>query len=204
VIGVTLGGVAVGIALIATPLGAIYSDYVSLRHQRDTMSVLLPRLTEQQGLLESYQNRVRDLRSEIAGFREIHGRILAVFGPDAGVSKREAGIGGGTTTSALDGDADRASVKEDLARLVGEVKDEGDNLRALEQFLGRPESSSRRCRRAGLCGAPSTPSLDGALHRGRSRRNSTAASTSALRSARRSKPPRREPWSSPGARPSSA
>ena len=136
-IGVTLGGVGVGIALVATSLGAIYSDYLSLRHQRDTMSVLLPRLTEQQGLLESYQNRVRDLRSEIAGFREIHGRILAVFGPDAGVSKREAGIGGGTTTSALDGDADRASVKEDLARLVGEVKDEGDNLRALEQFLGR-------------------------------------------------------------------
>ena len=136
-IGVTLGGLGVGIALVATSLGAIYSDYLSLRHQRDTMSVLLPRLTEQQGLLESYQNRVRDLRSEIAGFREIHGRILAVFGPDAGVSKREAGIGGGTTTSALDGDADRASVKEDLARLVGEVKDEGDNLRALEQFLGR-------------------------------------------------------------------
>jgi murein DD-endopeptidase MepM/ murein hydrolase activator NlpD len=53
------------------------------------------------------------------------------------LSKRGAGIGGGTATSALDGDADRASVKEDLARLAGEVKDEGDNLRALEQFLAR-------------------------------------------------------------------
>lgn len=136
-IGVTLGGVGVGIALVATSLGVIYSDYLSLRHQRDTMSVLLPKLTEQQGLLESYQSRVRDLRSEISGFREVHGRILAAFGPDAGVSKREAGIGGGTATSALDGDADRASVKEDLARLAGEVKEEGDNLRALEQFLAR-------------------------------------------------------------------
>jgi murein DD-endopeptidase MepM/ murein hydrolase activator NlpD len=137
VIGVALGGVGLGIALVATSLGAIYSDYLSLRHQRDTMSILLPKLTEQKGLLESYQNRVRDLRAEIAGWSDVHGRILAAFGPDAGLSKRGAGIGGGTATSALDGDADRASVKEDLARLAGEVKDEGDNLRALEQFLAR-------------------------------------------------------------------
>ncbi len=137
VIAVTLGGVGVGMALVATSLGVIYSDYLSLRHQRDTMSVLLPRLTEQQGLLESYRSRVRDLRSEIAGWNEVRGRILAAFGPDAGLSRRGAGIGGGTATSALDGDADRASVKEDLARLAGEVKDEGDNLRALEQFLAR-------------------------------------------------------------------
>jgi hypothetical protein len=49
VIGVALGGVGVGIALAAASLGAIYSDYLSLRHQRDTMSVLLPKMTEQQG-----------------------------------------------------------------------------------------------------------------------------------------------------------
>ena len=90
-IGVTLGGVGVGIALVATSLGAIYSDYLSLRHQRDTMSVLLPKLTEQQGLLESYQNRVRDLRSEIAGWNEVHARILAAFGPDAGLSQARGG-----------------------------------------------------------------------------------------------------------------
>ncbi|RPI48761.1 MAG: hypothetical protein EHM56_13305, partial [Chloroflexi bacterium] len=136
-IGVALGGVGVGIALVATSLGAIYSDYLSLRHQRDTMSVLLPKMTDQQGLLESYQNRVRELRSEIAGWSEVHARILAAFGPDAGLSQRGAGIGGGTATSMLDGDADRAGVKEDLARLAGEVKEEGDNLRALEQFLAR-------------------------------------------------------------------
>jgi murein DD-endopeptidase MepM/ murein hydrolase activator NlpD len=137
VIGVAVGGVGIGIALVATSLGAIYSDYLSLRHQRDTMSLLLPKMTEQQGLLESYQNCVRDLRSEIAGWNEVHARILAAFGPDAGLSQRGVGIGGGTATSVLDGDADRASVKEDLARLVGEVKEEGDSLRALEQFLAR-------------------------------------------------------------------
>ena len=57
--------------------------------------------------------------------------------PTPALSRRGAGIGGGTATSALDGDADRASVKEDLSRLASEVKEEGDNLRALEQFLAR-------------------------------------------------------------------
>ena len=104
-IGVALGGVGVGIALVATSLGAIYSDYLSLRHQRDTMSVLLPRLTEQQGLLESYQSRVRDLRSEIAGFREVHGLHSRGVRSRRGVVQPRGGIGGGTGTSALDGDA---------------------------------------------------------------------------------------------------
>jgi murein DD-endopeptidase MepM/ murein hydrolase activator NlpD len=137
VIAVTCAGVGVGIALLASSLGAIYSDYLSLRHQRDTMSVLLPKFAEQQSTLESYQSRVRDLRSEVAGWSEVHARILEAFGPDAGLSRRGAGIGGGTTTSALDGDGDRASVKEDLARLAEQVKEEGDNLRSLEQFLAR-------------------------------------------------------------------
>ena len=139
VVGVTLSGMAVGLALVATSLGAIYSDYRALRSQRDTMSVLLPQLTDQQALLESYQARVRELWAEIAGWRQIHARILEPFGPDAGSSKRGAGIGGGTAapTNPLDGDADHASVKEDLARLAGLVKQEGDSLRALELFLGR-------------------------------------------------------------------
>jgi murein DD-endopeptidase MepM/ murein hydrolase activator NlpD len=137
VIGVTLGGVGIGIALVTTSLGPIYSDYLSLRHQRDTMAVLLAQFTEQQGVLESYQSRVREMQAEIAGWRDVHGRILATFGPDAGLSGHGAGIGGGTATSALDGDADRVGVKESLARLAGRVKEEGDNLRALEQFLAR-------------------------------------------------------------------
>ena len=83
-IAVTRVGVGIGIALVATSLGAIYSDYLSLRHQRDAMSVLLPNLAEQQSTLESYQSRVRELRSEMAGWSEIHARILAAFGPDAG------------------------------------------------------------------------------------------------------------------------
>jgi murein DD-endopeptidase MepM/ murein hydrolase activator NlpD len=128
---------AVGAALVATSLGAIYSDYLSLRSQRATFATALPRLAEQQALLDAYQARARELRAEINGWREIHARILEPFGPEAGPANRGAGIGGGTATSPLDGDADRAAVKEDLARLAGVVKEEGESLRALEHFLAR-------------------------------------------------------------------
>jgi murein DD-endopeptidase MepM/ murein hydrolase activator NlpD len=77
------------------------------------------------------------MQSEIAGWSDVHARILTAFGPDPGLSGRGVGIGGGMAASPLDGDVDRTGVKESLARLAGRVKEEGDNLRALEQFLAR-------------------------------------------------------------------
>ncbi len=133
----TLGAVTVGATLVGTSLGAIYRDYLSLRDQRASLAAMLPRLAEQQVLLDSYQNEARELMAEVDGWREIHARILEPFGPEAGSGRRGSGIGGGTATGPLDRDADRADVKEDLARLSGLVKEEGEKLRALEQFLSR-------------------------------------------------------------------
>ncbi len=137
VVAVTLAGASVGLVLMATSLVSLYSDYRSLREQRTALSLLLPRVHEQQALLEAYQARARELRAEIAGWRSIHARILQPFGPDAGPAKRSAGIGGATASNPVDGDADRASVKEELARLAGLVKEESENLRGLELFLSR-------------------------------------------------------------------
>src|SRR5262245_41256414 len=136
-VAITVGGAAVGLTLMATSFIAMYGDYRSLREQRAALSLLLPRVSEQQALLEAYQARTRELRAEIAGWREIHARILQPFGPDAGPAGRSVGIGGGTAPSPLEGDGDRVGVKEDLARLAGLVREEGENLRALELFLSR-------------------------------------------------------------------
>jgi murein DD-endopeptidase MepM/ murein hydrolase activator NlpD len=135
VVAVTVTGLAVGGGLVATSLGAIYSDYASLRSQRATLAAMLPRLADQQAVVDAYRAQARDLRAEIDGWREIHARILEPFGPDAGPGTRGSGIGGGTSTSPLDSDADRLSIKEEMVRLADLVKEEGDHLRALEQFL---------------------------------------------------------------------
>src|SRR4249920_3260731 len=108
-----LGGMAVGIVLVAASLAAIYGDYLALRSQRASLSAAEPRLTEQQALLEAYAAQAREMRAEIKGWREIHARILDPFGPEAGPAQRGAGIGGAVATSPLDGDADRAGTKEE-------------------------------------------------------------------------------------------
>jgi len=112
-------------------------DYLALRQQRDSLASMAPRLAEQQALIDLYQTRVRELRAEIDTWRELHARIWEPFGPDVGPGTLGAGIGGGSNTTLHEISPASAGVREELARLSDSVKEEGDNLRSLEQFLGR-------------------------------------------------------------------
>jgi murein DD-endopeptidase MepM/ murein hydrolase activator NlpD len=130
-LGLTVGGAV----FVAATLGAIYSDYLSLRHQRANFTALQGRLVEQQTLIDDSEKRAREVRVEIDSWRNLHARIWEPFGPDAGpASKRGTGIGGGTP-SRVSGDG--GAVKEEMDRVAGLVKEEGDNLRSLERFLAR-------------------------------------------------------------------
>jgi murein DD-endopeptidase MepM/ murein hydrolase activator NlpD len=95
---------------------------------------LAGRLAEREAALASVGRRVAELRSEMAGWRDLHARIWEPFGPEApGVGSR--GIGG------------RAPLPEarpaepgplgDLDRLEETVRQEGASLRALERLMGR-------------------------------------------------------------------
>jgi len=129
--------VVVAGALAVTILGLafIYPDYVTLRHQRGALSALSARLHAQQVLLDASESRMREIRGEIDSWRALHTKIWEPFGPEAGPNRRETGIGGGSPTKASEGD--RAAVKEEMDRLLGVVKDEGESIRSLERFLGR-------------------------------------------------------------------
>ncbi len=131
-----LGGVALTAVLLAGSLGCL-DDYLTLRRQRETLAALSPRLAEQQALIDLYQKRLRELQTEIDGWRELHAKIWEPFGPDVGPGKLSAGIGGGTASGPFETPADREGVRDELARLAGSVKEEGDNLRSLERFLSR-------------------------------------------------------------------
>jgi murein DD-endopeptidase MepM/ murein hydrolase activator NlpD len=129
-VGATVGGLAVTVLGLAF----IYPDYVSLRHQRGAFAALSERLHLQQRLLDASQARMREIRTEIDSWRGLHARIWEPFGPEAGPAKRGSGIGGsGAATS----EPDPAPVKEEMDRLLGIVKDEGESIRTLERFLGR-------------------------------------------------------------------
>jgi murein DD-endopeptidase MepM/ murein hydrolase activator NlpD len=77
---------------------------------------------------------MREIRAEIDSWRGLHAKIWEPFGPEAGPAKRGTGIGGSGVAAA---EAERAPVKEEMDRLLGIVRDEGESIRTLERFLGR-------------------------------------------------------------------
>jgi murein DD-endopeptidase MepM/ murein hydrolase activator NlpD len=133
---VVIGGLVL-VGLLAIGSLRYLDDYLTLRSQRETLIALSPRLAEQQALIDLYQRRLRELRAEVDGWRELHAKIWAPFGPDVGPATLGPGIGGGTASSPLDGPANGESANDELARLTGSVKQEGENLRSLERFLSR-------------------------------------------------------------------
>jgi len=135
---------AAGLGLLALMVvlgvGALryFDDYLTIRRERESLLAMSSRLADQTALIDLYQRRLRELRAEVDGWRDVQARIWAPFGPDVGPAKRGPGIGGGTSSSPLDGTPPgREDVRDELALLSGRVKEEGDNLRSLERFLSR-------------------------------------------------------------------
>ncbi|HET8578117.1 MAG TPA: M23 family metallopeptidase [Methylomirabilota bacterium] len=132
-----LGGAVGAFVLAASSLGLIYSDYLSLRSQRASFAAGQARAAEQQAAVEASEKRAREVRAEIDNWRELHARIWEPFGPEVGpMAKRGSGIGGGTVGRAA-ADGGSTAVKEEMDRLAGIVREEGNNLRALDRFLTR-------------------------------------------------------------------
>ncbi|MEK7838846.1 MAG: hypothetical protein AAB328_12795, partial [candidate division NC10 bacterium] len=52
-----------GLALVA--VGALYTDYVALKHQREQFAALETRLAEQQQVIDGFQQGVTRVRAEV-------------------------------------------------------------------------------------------------------------------------------------------
>jgi murein DD-endopeptidase MepM/ murein hydrolase activator NlpD len=132
-----LGFAVGGLVLVVFTLGLIYGDYLSLRQQRASYTELEGRLVQQQAAIDGSEKLAREVRAEIDSWRDLHARIWEPFGPEAGPAlRRSTGIGGGTPSRAVvERSAD--AVKEEMDRLASVVKEEGNNLRALDRFLGK-------------------------------------------------------------------
>jgi murein DD-endopeptidase MepM/ murein hydrolase activator NlpD len=132
--GWVVGALIAGFVVTLLGLAFIYPDYVSLRSQRATFSALSARLHSQQTLIDASQQRMREIRGEINSWRDLHAKIWEPFGPEAGPARRGAGIGGRVGAGT---EGERPPVKEEMDRLLGVVKEEGESIRSLERFLGR-------------------------------------------------------------------
>ncbi len=140
------------IALAAYALVTVLSDYVALRSQRVDFLAHRIRLHEQEAQLSVYQGRLRELHGELQGWREIRDRVWATFGPEAAPGAPGAGIGGVSAPlphaeavrdaprsgAAPPATADsRQAIRDELERLTALVREEGEGLRSLQQFIAR-------------------------------------------------------------------
>ncbi|HEY4909888.1 MAG TPA: M23 family metallopeptidase [Methylomirabilota bacterium] len=130
----TVLGLAVALPV---SVAVIYADYLSLRQQRASLGKLTARVAEQQSVIDASRAKMQMIWAEIDGWRELRAKIWEPFGPENGPSKRGTGIGGGTGPSRAGETSERAVMGDDLERLTGVVKEEGDDLRSLERFLSR-------------------------------------------------------------------
>lgn len=133
-----LVSVAVGLAgLILVAVGALYTDYTALKKQREQFATLEVRVAEQQAVIDGFQERVAQVRTEVDSWRELHAKIWQPFGPEAGPGGRTTGVGGGTALRLFDNPGPSPSVLDEMERLTAVVTDEGESLRALERFISK-------------------------------------------------------------------
>lgn len=129
------GGMLV-LVLGVAGLGAISGDYLSLKRQWGQTAGLRQQLTEQRVLIDTFQRRVADIRSELTGWRELHAKIWEAFGPDEGGARKGTGMGGGTEADRT-ARGERAALSTELELIETNVSEVGQSLRALERFMSK-------------------------------------------------------------------
>lgn len=131
---ILVAGLAVLILAVST-LAAISGDYLFLKRQWSQMAGLQQQVAEQRALLDTFQRRIADIRSEITGWRELHARIWESLGPEEGSARKSTGIGGGTEAGPVPDD--RVTLSRELDLITANVSETGQSLKALERFISK-------------------------------------------------------------------
>ena len=124
---------AIGVSTIAAAVG----DYVRVRALVAEPAKLQRQVAEQKALIESFRNRIGEIRVEVATWRDLHAKIWEPFGPDVGPVRQTKGIGGASVAKTGERIGSRLSAIEEVDRLAETVDEEGQNLRALERLMAR-------------------------------------------------------------------
>jgi len=135
-------GAFAGVALALSVVGALTTDWVELRELTREARTFARQIAEQRETIDAFNRRVVELRQEMVGWRELHARIWEPFGPELAPGARDKGIGGGAVKLAAriapgDEPLGRVVRGNELERLAESVKEQGDNLRALDRLMAR-------------------------------------------------------------------
>ena len=126
-------GVALAVAVSATAV--LLGNWLKLRELTREAVTFHEQIEQQRATIDTFNRRVTEIRRDMAGWRELHARIWEPLGPELTPGGRDRGIGGGTLT--VDKVPERLSPAEELNRLGETVKEQTDNLKALERLTAR-------------------------------------------------------------------
>jgi murein DD-endopeptidase MepM/ murein hydrolase activator NlpD len=130
----------IGVSLAVAGLGAavvvLVGDWWELRRiARESASGGATQTVDHGTVIDAVNQRLAELRDEVASWGEIHARIRAPFGPDDQPWTRGTGIGGAlaSTTPVLAS----VSFSDELDALAEHVREAGESLRALDRLIAR-------------------------------------------------------------------
>jgi murein DD-endopeptidase MepM/ murein hydrolase activator NlpD len=127
----TFAGVAVALATFCALLG----DWLQLRQLTVEARTFKSQIAEQQATIDSFNQRVVELRTEMTSWRDLHARIWDPFGPELQPGGRDRAIGGGALRA--DRVTGKLSPRDELERLADSVAEHGESLKALDRLVAR-------------------------------------------------------------------
>ena len=125
---------AISLAVTVSFIGLLLGDWLKLKELTREASTFANTIAQQRATIEATNHKLAQLRKEVGSWREMHARIQEAFGPEGGRGNRDKGIGG--ATGAQD-PLPTVAPADELNRLAETIKEQGDNLRALDRLMAR-------------------------------------------------------------------
>ena len=123
------------LVLSVVVIGALAGDWAQLRGISRDARPYLDRIAEQQAALDGIDRKVRELRREVAGWRDVHARLIDAFGPEQTPAGRGKGIGGpAAPAEPMPG---HLAPRDELSQLAESVVQESRNLQTLDRLMMR-------------------------------------------------------------------
>ena len=126
---------ATSLVVSLTALAVLTTDWVQLRRLSHDVRPYLARIAHQQSALDGMNEKVRELRQEVAGWTNVHARLLDAFGPETAAAARDKGIGG--PAAPAEATPQHLVPRDELSRLAEVVARTSQSLATLDRLMMR-------------------------------------------------------------------
>jgi murein DD-endopeptidase MepM/ murein hydrolase activator NlpD len=125
---------ALVIAALVVLVGVLAGDWWALRVAAPEARATAAELSAARRTIETIEHRIAALQRDTVAWRALHDRIWQAIGPDSEPRNDHLAIGG--AAHSIDTAAE-SSAASDLDRLANSVREESQNLHALDQVMAR-------------------------------------------------------------------